>query len=131
MSISLTCMMSSNVLQKSCTAPTPVSLTFKKPKPRQGNHKFNWHWKEFAQEPWLCNIAMNWLKRHHYYLNRLVIWELKPGPVDLISGRKMILPLLVIIQHQQEVLQLLTIYHQQKIAFLKKFMKQKKEANIF
>ena len=43
---------------------------FKKQKHRQENHRFNWLWKEFVQEPWLCSIVMNWQKLPHYYLNK-------------------------------------------------------------
>ena len=31
------------------------TLILKKPKHRQENRKFNWHWKEFVQEQWPCN----------------------------------------------------------------------------
>ena len=43
--------------------PIPVSSICKKQKHRQEKHKFNWHWKEYGQEPWPCRRVMNFRSR--------------------------------------------------------------------
>ena len=51
---------SSNASPKFSNRPIQDFLICKKRKLRQGNHRFNWQWKEFAPEQWPCRKVKNW-----------------------------------------------------------------------
>src|SRR5680860_246187 len=44
---------------KYLTLPILDLMTCKKPKPRPGKLRLNWHWKEYGHEPWRCKKAMS------------------------------------------------------------------------